>query len=338
MAVRRVGGIIGRMYRLPGSGLVCWRPGLGSPPPLLPPLNYTGSTGLIRQLVKKRKERIEKERQEKRNEISGPSGQSDGVCLWMRNGRKKRGRNVTYRWTTRMGVWASEESGAKEGEGIAGRNASGVRGWEFLIVDDSTASCGVFQHLNNFPFHTRFPFSSFTCFKSFPFSTFAQVNGGGNWLLPLRNRSKRNDRFRKKKKKTPARSPALLLLYVLWIFTFPRMGEGNGDKIECRWEEKKNTHTPYWSTFYIIATSSRKSRDHQIPGHFLPSPLAVSENRFRWNTWWDERWYLPLFFHGFTKRLLLYQGRHWSGLMAFDVPYSFIIVIIKKKRKTSRSF
>ena len=202
MAVRRVGGIIGRMYRLPGSGLVCWRPGLGSPPPSPPPLNYTGSTGLIRQLVKKRKERIEKERQEKRNEISGPSGQSDGVCLWMRNGRKKRGRNVTYRWTTRMGVWASEESGAKEGEGIAGRNASGVRGWEFLIVDDSTASCGVFQHLNNFPFHTRFPFSSFTCFKSFPFSTFAQVNGGGNWLLPLRNRSKRNDRFRKKKKKT----------------------------------------------------------------------------------------------------------------------------------------
>ena len=176
--------------------------GAGLPPPSPPPLNYTGSTGLIRQLVKKRKERIEKERQEKRNEISGPSGQSDGVCLWMRNGRKKRGRNVTYRWTTRMGVWASEESGAKEGEGIAGRNASGVRGWEFLIVDDSTASCGVFQHLNNFPFHTRFPFSSFTCFKSFPFSTFAQVNGGGNWLLPLRNRSKRNDRFRKKKKKT----------------------------------------------------------------------------------------------------------------------------------------
>ena len=336
MAVRRVGGIIGRMYRLPGSGLVCWRPGLGSPPPSPPPLNDTGSTGLIRQLVKKRKERIEKERQEKRNEISGPSGQSDGVCLWMRNGRKKRGRNVTYRWTTRMGVWASEESGAKEGEGIAGRNASGVRGWEFLIVDDSTASCGVFQHLNNFPFHTRFPFSSFTCFKSFPFSTFAQVNGGGNWLLPLRNRSKRNDRFRKKKKKPgPEPCPTAPLCLVDFYVSTDGGRKRRQDRVPVRREKK---HTPYWSTFYIIATSSRKSRDHQIPGHFLPSPLAVSENRFRWNTWWDERWYLPLFFHGFTKRLLLYQGRHWSGLMAFDVPYSFIIVIIKKKRKTSRSF
>ncbi len=53
--------IIGRMYRLAGSGLVFWRPGLDNTSPplslgtLLPyPLNYTGSSGLISQLVKKK--------------------------------------------------------------------------------------------------------------------------------------------------------------------------------------------------------------------------------------------------------------------------------------------
>ena len=49
-----------------------------------------------------------------------------------------------------------------------------VRGWEFLTVDDSTASCGVFQHLNNFPFirtHS-FPLSLFR------FSTLKAERGG----------------------------------------------------------------------------------------------------------------------------------------------------------------
>jgi hypothetical protein len=64
--------IIGRMYRLAGSGLVFWRPGLDNTSPplslgtLLPyPLNYTGSSGLIRQLVKKKsKEKNKKNKNE----------------------------------------------------------------------------------------------------------------------------------------------------------------------------------------------------------------------------------------------------------------------------------
>jgi hypothetical protein len=52
------------MYRLAGSGLVFWRPELDTSPSrtLLPyPLNYTGSTGLIRQLVKKGAKKNEEE-------------------------------------------------------------------------------------------------------------------------------------------------------------------------------------------------------------------------------------------------------------------------------------
>ncbi len=68
-------------------------------------------------------------------------------------------------YTVDVCVYVNEEPEKKKGRRSAvAVTESGVRGWEFLTVDDSTASCGVFQHLNNFPLPIRFPLALFRFF------------------------------------------------------------------------------------------------------------------------------------------------------------------------------
>ena len=133
---------------------------------------------------------------------------------------------------------------------------------------------------------------------------------------------------RRKKKPGPEPCPTAPLCLVDFYVSTDGGRKRRQDRVPVRREKK---HTPYWSTFYIIATSSRKSRDHQIPGHFLPSPLAVSENRFRWNTWWDERWYLPLFFHGFTKRLLYTKAVIDPAWWRSMFPILLLLLLLKRR-------
>ncbi len=112
----------------------------------------------------------------------------------------------------------------------------------------------------------------FTCFKSFPFSTFAQVNGGGNWLLPLRNRFKRETIASEKPRPGALRYSSRKVLWFLRFHGFrgERERKRRQDRVlaytDSTGEKRKAKETPllvFWSKHFssalvfLIATSSR---------------------------------------------------------------------------------
>lgn len=130
-------------------------------------------------------------------------------------GCETEGRDSQEEEHIRVSLCESEWIGQRR-NALAVTEVLGVRGWEFLTLDDSTASCGVFQHLNNFPFHHLFPFFLFgfffkSLFRFPPLAELSEKRGtdffrweiAQRWSLP---------------KKTPAQASSFHIFP--WEFTY----------------------------------------------------------------------------------------------------------------------